>query len=143
MTFIIATIVIILGCLIFSFTISNILLITIFAIPLTKTLEKKSLLKTNRIIPSYLVALSIQIFILLAITAAFFVYFLDGAFVSLMLGYACGALGIMTKIKTFGLNINNFSDYFETNKDYFWEELIVQYHDDKNKLFNFIVAIIR
>ena len=66
MTFVIATLVIILGVIIFSFTVSNIILITFFAIPFTKKLEKISLLKTNYIVSSYIIKLIIQIFILFA-----------------------------------------------------------------------------
>ncbi|PJC34131.1 hypothetical protein CO051_00385 [Candidatus Roizmanbacteria bacterium CG_4_9_14_0_2_um_filter_39_13] len=140
MTFVIATLVIILGVIIFSFTVSNIILITFFAIPFTKKLEKISLLKTNYIVSSYIIKLIIQIFILFATTTIFYIYFLNGTFISLMIGYAFGAIGIITKIKQFSLNMNNFSDYFEINKDYFWEELIAKYNEDKNKLLEFIVA---
>jgi len=140
MTFIIATIVIILGVIIFSFTISNILLITFFAIPFTKKLEKISLLKNNHIVRSYLIKLFIQVIIFLATTSFFYIYFLDSAFISLMIGYAFGIVGIIVKIKQFGLSMNNFSDYFETNKDYFWEELVAKYNDDRNKLLEFIIA---
>lgn len=140
MTFIIATIVIILGVIIFSFTISSIILITFFAIPLTKKLEKISLLKNNHIIRSYVIKLFIQVIILLATTSFFYIYFLDGAFISLMIGYAFGTIGIITKIKQFGLNMNNFSDYFETNKDYFWDELITKYDEDRDKLLKFIIT---
>lgn len=143
MTFIIATIVIILGVIIFSFTISNIILITFFAIPLTKKLEKISLLKNNHIIRSYVIKLFIQVIILLAITSFFYIYFLDGAFISLMIGYAFGTIGIITKIKKFSLNMNNFSEYFETNKDYFWEELVAKYDQDRNRLLEFIIAALK
>ena len=60
-----------------------------------------------------------------------------------MIGYAFGVVGIITKIRQFGLNMNNFSDYFETNKDYFWEELIAKYNEDRNKLLEFIVALLK
>lgn len=143
MTFIIATIVIILGVIIFSFTISNILLITFFAIPFTQKLEKISLLKNNHIIRNYVVKLFIQVIILIAVTSFFYIYFLDGAFISLVIGYAFGVMAVITKIKQFGLNLNNFSDYFETNKDYFWEELIAKYSEDRNKLLEFIVTALK
>ncbi len=143
MTFIIATIVIILGVIIFSFTIGNIILITFFAIPFTQKLEKISLLKNNHIIRSYVIKLFIQVIILLATTSFFYIYFLDGAFISLMVGYAFGVMGIITKIGQFGLNMNNFSDYFETNKDYFWEELIAKYNEDRNKLLEFVVTALK
>ncbi len=143
MTFVIATVVIILGVVIFSFTIINIILITFFAIPFTQKLEQISLLKNNHIIRSYVIKLFIQAIILLAATLLFYIYFLDGAFISLMIGYAFGVVGIITKIRQFGLNMNNFSDYFETNKDYFWEELIAKYNEDRNKLLEFIVALLK
>lgn len=140
MTFIIAIIVIILGVIIFSFTISNIILITFFAIPLTKKLEKISLLKNNHIIRGYVIKLFIQVIILLATTSFFYIYFLDSVFISLIIGYAFGVMAIITKIKQFSINMNNFSDYFETNKDYFWEELITKYDEDRNKLLKFIIT---
>jgi len=143
MTFVIATVVIILGVVIFLFTISNIILITFFAIPFTQKLEQIFLLKNNHIIRSYIIKLFIQVTIILAITSLFYIYFLDGAFISLMIGYALGVVGIITKIRQFGLNMNNFSDYFETNKDYFWEELIAKYNEDRNKLLEFIVAMLK
>lgn len=143
MTFIIATIVIILGVIIFSFTISNILLITFFAIPFTQKLEKISLLRNNHIIRSYVIKLFIQIIILIVITSFFYIYFLDSVFISLIVGYTFGAIGILTKIKQFGLNMNNFSDYFETNRDYFWEDLIAKYNEDRNKLLEFIIAALK
>lgn len=143
MTFVIATIVIILGVVIFSFTMSNIILITFFAIPFTKKLEKIVLLKNNHIIRSYVIKLFIQVIILLAITSFFYIYFFDSVFISLMIGYAFGVVVIITKIKQFGLNMNNFLDYFETNKDYFWEELVAKYSEDRNKLLEFIVAMLK
>ena len=144
MTFVIATVVIILGVVIFSFTISNIILITFFAIPFTKKLEKISLLKNNHIIRSYIIKLFIQVIILLATTSLFYIYFLDGAFISLMIGYAFGVVGIITKIKQFGLNMNNFSDYFETNKDYFQKTWIAKYNEDRTyKLLEFIVVALK
>lgn len=143
MTFIIATLVIVLGVIIFSFTVSNIILITFFAIPFTQKLEQISLLKNNHIIRSYVIKLFVQVIILLAITSLFYIYFLDGAFISLMIGYAFGVVGIITKIRQFGLNMNNFSDYFETNKYYFWEELIAKYNEDRNKLLEFIVVSLK
>ncbi len=143
MTFIIATIVIILGVIIFSFTISNILLITFFAIPFTQKLEKISLLKNNHIIRNYVVELFIQVIILITVTSFFYIYFWDSAFISLMIGYAFGVMAVITKIKQFGLNLNNFSDYFETNKDYFWEELIAKYSEDRNNLLEFIVVALK
>jgi|SRR3989339_261144 len=144
MTLVIATIVIILGVIIFSFTISNVILIIFFAIPFTKKLEKINLLKpNNHIIRSYVMKLFIQVIILFAITISFYIYFLDGTFISLMIGYVLGFMGIITKIKEFRLNMNNFSDYFETNKDYFWEELVSKYDDDKNKLLEFVVVALK
>lgn len=143
MTFVIATIVIVLGVIIFSFTVSNIILITFLAIPFTQKLEKISLLKNNHIIRSYVIKLFIQVIILLATTSFFYIYFFDSVFVSLMIGYAFGVVGIITKIRQFSLNMNNFSDYFETNKDYFWEELIAKYNEDRNKLLEFIVVALK
>lgn len=140
MTFIIATIVIILGVIIFSFTVGNIILITFFAIPFTQKLEKISLLKNNHIIRNYVIKLFIQVTILIAITSFFYIYFLDSVFISLIIGYAFGVMAIITKIKQFSLNMNNFSDYFETNKDYFWEELITKYDEDRDKLLKFIIT---
>lgn len=144
MTFIIATLVIILGVIIFSFTISNIILITFFAIPFTQKLGKINLLKSNNhIIRSYIIKLFIQIIILFATTIVFYIYFWDGAFISLMIGYAFGIIGVITKIKEFSLSPNNFSDYFETNKAYFWEELIAKYSEDRNKLLDFIIIALK
>jgi len=142
MTFIIATIVIFLGVIVFSFTISNTILILFFAIPFTKKLEKVSLLKSNNIIASYIVALFIQIFIFSVVTIIFYIYFIDSYFISLMVGYAFGLLGIITKIKQFGLNMNNFSDYFEKNKNYFWEELVDKYNTDREELLKFIIVAV-
>ncbi|MFA5387429.1 MAG: hypothetical protein WC322_03460 [Candidatus Paceibacterota bacterium] len=143
MTFIIATIVIILGVIISSFTISNIALIIFFAIPFTRKLEKIYLLKSNHIIRNYVIKLFIQLIILFMTTIFFYINFLNGAFISLMIGYAFGVLSIITKIKEFGLNANNFSDYFEINKVYFWEELVAKYNNDRNKLLEFIVAALK
>ncbi|TRZ65076.1 MAG: hypothetical protein D4Q79_00045 [Spirochaetia bacterium] len=144
MTFIIATIVIIIGVIIFSFTISNSILIIFFAIPFTKKLENISLLKSgNHIIRSYIIKLFIQIAIFFATTIFFYIYFLNDAFVSLMVGYAFGVIGIIIKIKEFSLNMNNFADYFGANKDYFWKELIVKYNEDRNKLLEFIVVALK
>lgn len=143
MTFVIATLVIILGVIVFSFTVSNIILIAFFAIPFTQKLEKNNLLKHNQIIRDYIIKLFIQVVILFAITLLFYTYFLDGAFISLMIGYAFGFVSIITKIKEFSLNMNNFSDYFETNKNYFWEELIAKYNEDRDKLLEFVIVAIK
>ncbi len=143
MTFVIATIVIVFGIIIFSFTISNVTLIVFFAIPFTQRLEKISLLKSNHIIRNYIIKLFIHIIILLAVTLIFYIYFLDSAFISLMIGYVFGFVGVITKIRQFGLNNNNFSDYFDTNKNYFWDELIAKYNEDKEKLLQFITIALK
>ncbi|MFA6407842.1 MAG: hypothetical protein WCV80_04065 [Candidatus Paceibacterota bacterium] len=144
MIFVIATVVIFFGVIIFSFVASNIILILFFAIPFTKKLEGKNLLKpNNHIIRNYIVTLFIQLVVFFVITTPFYIYFLDSAFISLVVGYMFGMVGIIIKIKEFGLNLNNFSDYFETNSRYFWEELIIKYNEDKNKIFDFVTAILK
>ena len=134
--------VILLGIIVFSITVSNIFLILFFAIPFTKKLNKVSLLKHNTIIYSYLVALILQIVILSVMTLIFYIFFFDGPFISLMIGYGFGMLGIVVNFKKFGLNLNNFSDYFEKNKMYFWEELVDKYDNNIYGLLRFIVAMI-
>ncbi|MFC1615778.1 hypothetical protein ACFL21_01445 [Patescibacteria group bacterium] len=138
MTYIITAVVIFLGIVVFSFVISNIILILFFAIPITKKLERISLLKNNNIISSYIVALLIEIIIFSVVTIIFYIYFTDSYFISLLVGFGFGLIGIITQIKKFGLNMNNFSDYFEKNKSYFWEELVNKYETNPEELLKFI-----
>lgn len=143
MTYIISTLIIILGLIVFSFTIGNIILIIFFAIPLTKKLEKVNILKKNNIIPSYIVALIIQIIIFTVTTSVFYIYLFDTYFIGLMIGYGIALLTIITKIKQFGLNLNNFSDYFEKNKIFFFEEFINIYESNNEKAMKFIKVSIQ
>ena len=142
MTFIIATIVIFLGIIVFSFTISNIILILFFAIPFTKKLERTGLLKKNNITSSYIIALFVQVLIFFGVTTIFYAHSPYGYFISLMIGYVLGTISIITKLKEFGLNMNNFSDYFEKNKTYFGEEIIDKYNENKAELLKFIIMAI-
>lgn len=143
MTFVLATIVILFGIAVFSFTVSNILLVIFFAIPLTNKLTNKSLLKSNNIIRKYIITLFVQLLILLIVTFVFYVYFRDSAFISLLIGYAFGFMGIIARINSFKFNIHNFSDYFEINRRYFWEELIAKFDEDKGRFTEFIEAAIK
>ena len=139
MTFIIAIIIFFLGLIIFSFTGSNIILILFFGIPFTKKLEKIDLLKSNNpIISRYIVSLFIQIIILFVSATILYIFFPDSYFISLMVGYIFGLFGIISKINQFGLNKNNFSDYFEVNEKYFSEESIELYNS--GVLFGFIIS---
>lgn len=141
MTFIIAIITIILGLMLFSFAVGNIVLVIAFAIPLTRKLERAHMLKSNNyIVRSYLVSLSIVTVTILAITAVSYLYLPDGPFISLMVGYGLGLVGIITKIKEFGLNMNNFSEYVQKNRPYFLEELVKLYDKDEQKLLALIKA---
>lgn len=143
MNFIIGIVVFILGLIIFSFTVGNILLILLFGIPFTKKLEKVNLLRHNNIITSYFISLVIQVIVLFTITVIFYIFFLDNVFISLMIGYMFGLFGIIGKRKEFGLNINNFSDYVRVNKDCFWEEVIVKYNKDMDSFLEFVTRLIK
>ncbi|GEM_PF-1250169 len=144
MNFLIATLVIIFGLTIFSFIIGNTLLIVFFAIPFTKKLEKLSLLKSNNhIVDSYLIALFIQIIIILSVTFIFYLSYFNSTFISLMIGYILGIIGVISNIKKFGLNMNNFTEYFDKNKDYFWPELVSKYNDNSHDLYKFITACLK
>lgn len=139
MTNLIILVVSILGMIIFTTTVTNIILIIIFAIPFTKKLEKAGLIKRSKINRNYFIMFFVLIIILLSTTLIFYTFFLDSYFISLIGGYILGMIGIITTIKKFGLNINNFSDYFERNKRYFSEDLVSTYYKDKNELLNFII----
>jgi len=141
MTFIIASVVVALSTIFFSFTVSNIILILFFAIPFTNKLEHTSLLKPNKhIVASYILALFFQLIITSVVVALFYVFFADSYFISLLVGFTFATIGTVTNISRFGLSFDNFSDYFEKNKDCFWEELVDHYNKDKNNLFNFIIS---
>lgn len=141
MTFIISVVIFIFGVLVFSFTVGNILLILFFGIPFTKKLEKCSLLKTNKIVRHYIISLFIQFIILFVITILFYIYFQNSYFISLVVGYIFGLFGIIGNGNKFGLNLDNFLDYFEVNKRYFFDELIVEYEKDKNKILEFVKSV--
>lgn len=116
MTFLIATIVILLGVTVFSFTISSILLITFFGIPVTYKMKKMYIIENLSPIRTYSISLVIQIIILLAVTLVFYVFFRDSFFISLLVGYGFGTIGILSKLGSMGMNVDNMSDYLETNK---------------------------
>jgi hypothetical protein len=143
MTWILATITSIFGLLIFSMIVSNIILIIFFAIPLTAKLNKACLIKTNNITASYCVALIIQICVLSFVTFIFIKVIKDEYYISLFVGYGLGLLGIITKISSFSLNIMNFTEYFEKNKDYFWPQLVEKYKEDKGELYNYVLESIK
>jgi hypothetical protein len=142
MIFIIATIVIVLGIIIFSNTISNIIIITFFAIPFTRKLEKYFLLEGGRIINKYIIIIFVQISLFATVTLLFYTFF-DGAFISLVIGYVFGLIAVITESRQLGLNMNNFSDYFETNRNYLTKELISKYEEDREKLLISIISAIR
>lgn len=131
-----------LGMVIFSFTVSNSILILFFGIPLTRKLNKKNLLRSHpNVIVSYLIALCVQLIILTTVTIAFYTAFSDSYFGSLLLGYVLGILGIIRARNQFGFNLNNFNDYLEKNKDSFWEELIDGYRNRTIDLYNIVNEI--
>jgi hypothetical protein len=130
------------GLIIFSMSVSNIILILFFAIPFTKKLEKVSLLKHNNIINSYKVAIVMQLLILLIPTTVFFIIFSRGHFAYLLIGYMFSIFGIIAKLKDFKLNMDNFSDYFAKNKKYFWEELVEKFKNNDEELLKYITALI-
>lgn len=129
------------GIVVFSFTVGNILTILFFGIPFTRRLERAAILRKNAIIKSYVIALIVQVIILAVVTLIFYYFFSDGLFISLLVGYLLGLFGVIEKREQFGLNINNFSDYFEVNKEDFLEELIRKYYEDKEGLMVFLKEI--
>jgi hypothetical protein len=143
MTFIIATFVIIIGGSVFSFTVSNMILLIFFSIPFTIKLNNACLLKANRLIYSHILAILFQLIIFTIVTFVFYFFYRDGYFMSLLVGYFFGFIGVLTSLKKFGLNMNNFKDYFELNKDFFWEELVNMYDTDKVSVYEYINSIIK
>lgn len=139
MDIIIATFTIALGLFIFSFTVGNIVLISLFSIPLTNKLDELSLLRSgHNIVGSYLVALTLQVLVLGSVTAVFYFLLRDSAFISLLIGYGIGLIAFVLSIKKFGVNSNNLTDYFDRNKQYLWPELISKYEEDRDEFFRFI-----
>lgn len=142
MSTVINALLILAGLIIFSMSVSNIILILFFTIPFTKKLEKVYLLKHNNIVGSYIVAFFMQMLILLIPTLACFIFFSHGHFIYLLIGYVFSAFGIITKMKNFKLNLGNFSDYFAKNKEYFWEELVEKFKNNNEGLLKYITEMI-
>ena len=142
MSIIINALLMLAGLVIFSISVSNIILIIFFAIPFTKKLERICLLKHNNIINSYKVTIIIQILMLFIPTVVFFLIFSRGHFVYLLIGYMFSMFGIIAKMKDFRLNLNNFSDYFAKNKEYFWEELVEKFKNNDEGLLEYTTAMI-
>lgn len=136
---IVATLVIILSTIVFSFTVTNSLLILFFALPLTKKLEKiKFIIPNNNIYNSYLIALGIQILIFALYTGAFSLLSGDGYFISMLVGYTLGVFSLVSKRSEIGMNRNNFTEYFEKNKQYFWSLLVTQSEKEGFDLYAFV-----
>ena len=143
-TFLIATAVIFFGATIFIFTIGNSILTIFFIIPLTKKLENKSLLRSNnRVVSSYSIALFIWFTILIVSTAVFYIFFQDSYLSSLVVGYIFATLFLLKNRKKYSANKVNFFNYFEKNKDYFWEELVDRYYEDRSNFFNYINSLLK
>jgi hypothetical protein len=130
------------GLIVFSITVSNILIIFFFAIPFTKKLNKHHHLKNNHIVNDYLVTVFIYVIILFSTTLLFYVYFFNTAFISLIIGYGFGVIGIIVTLNKHGLSFENFSEYYSKNKEYFWEVLINKHGDNTAQAYEYYVAII-
>lgn len=129
----------ILGLIVFSTSVINSIVILVFAIPFTKKLMKVNLLKTNDIIGFYSRSLLIQAFRLFIVTLIFYVLFRDTYFLSLIAGYFWGVFGVLFSFKKYRLNMDNFLDYYKVNKNYFYDEQIMQYNKNKDELLKFII----
>lgn len=141
MTWLISIIIFILGLLVFTFTISNIILILFFAIPTTKKI--KMLFDNHKVvIKSYIVTLIIQILIIVLITFIFYKFFTDTYFISLIAGYIFAFFGILFGFNKFKLNDDNLIDYFNFNKKHFQKELIEKYDDDKENVLENLKNVI-
>ncbi len=94
------------------------------------------------IIQSYSISLLIQIGIIVAVTTLFIFMPTKNYLISLFVGYILGIVGIIQKASSFGVNIDNFTEYFEKNRDCFWPQLVTKYAENKQELFQYILQSI-
>jgi hypothetical protein len=129
MTLLLAILVNVFGLVVFSFTITNLLLIIFVAAPTTKKLFKNGhlLLDIKKI--HFLSAL-IQAIIFLSITFFFYYFFTYTFFISLLIGYFFGFISLCFSFKKINLNIDNLSDYFLTNRKYIYTDLRERYESN-------------
>jgi len=67
--------------------------------------------------------------------------FMRNYFLGLVAGYAIVGVTIASKIKAHGASFKNFKNYFEKNRDCFWEELSKIYDEDQEKLYKYILQV--
>jgi hypothetical protein len=115
MNFIIAIIFWFIGLGLASFTLIPVLIIFVFAIPITRKLEKAGALRVNNgIIRRYMISLIILSLTFLTITGITFL-FIPNAMIALVIGMG---MAILSGLGKTGKNKNNVVDYLETNKQY-------------------------
>ena len=106
----------IIGLVVGSFTLVQIVIILRFGIPITKKLERAGYLtENNPIIKRYLISIAILTIEFFCITLGTYL-FINTGFVSLVVGIVWSFVFAVDKT---GNNKNNFSDYLETNKQHF------------------------
>ena len=105
----------IIGLFVVSYTIIQILIILFFGFPITRKLEKTDLLnKNNAITKRYIYSLLLLSLIFIAISYGIYVFIPQ-----ILGGYIFGGIMIMVLgIGKIGKNMNNISDYLNSNRKY-------------------------